>query len=316
MHKKFFLLLLFLLIRNAAADRLLDMYESESNGSYLDENDRNTLRALTELESRNVKGGAYNPGSVQFTYGTGQPTVVCAILQITDISLEAQERVLSVQLGDTARWSIDTAISGQGASRVEHLIIKPLDSGLKTSLMIATNRRTYHIRLKSSVNDYMPAVHFYYPNQGLFSNPEGSSVRFANHDNSFSSDDLPPDDDSQDMVQKISLHKDGNHSYVKNQRRRRYDYSIEGHESILPVNAYDDGVITFIQMGDDINNRELPSLVSIVQDSSLIFKSERQNLVNFTIHDNTYIVDGLYEHLRLISNQGNSGVFADIIRNK
>jgi len=70
-------------------------------------------------------------------------------LQVCDVALEAGEQVNTLNLGDAARWVTPPAITGIGADETTHLIIKPLDVGLKTSLMVATNRRSYHLQLKS-----------------------------------------------------------------------------------------------------------------------------------------------------------------------
>ncbi|MBR4738004.1 MAG: TrbG/VirB9 family P-type conjugative transfer protein, partial [Rhodocyclaceae bacterium] len=87
-------------------------------------------------------------GEVIFVFGA-PATVVCAVLQICDVALQEGEQVNSINLGDTARWMVEPAITGRGANEVQHLIIKPLDIGLETSMVVTTNRRTYHMRLKS-----------------------------------------------------------------------------------------------------------------------------------------------------------------------
>ena len=138
-----------------------------SNESYLDARDLSTIQKLDALDKRQVSAQAVLPGQVVFSYGSGIPTVVCALFEITDISMEKGERVFTVQLGDSTRWLIDSAVSGSGADRTEHIVVKALDNGLKTSLIITTNRRTYHIALKSSQKDFMPAVSFNYPGTSL-----------------------------------------------------------------------------------------------------------------------------------------------------
>ena len=159
---------------STVADEFYNAYLQEDAGAYLDEQDQNTLEKLRILESRKLKGEALSPGKVVFTYGSGIPTVVCAILELTDITLQEGERTLSVQLGDAVRWNVDSAVSGEGTSRVEHLIIKALDSELKTSMLVTTDRRSYHFRLKSTASDYMPQVSFYYPNSKIMKKTQRS----------------------------------------------------------------------------------------------------------------------------------------------
>ena len=63
--------------------------------------------------------------------------------------------------------TVEPAITGSGAGEVQHLIIKPMDVGLETSLVVTTNRRTYHFRLRSHRTQYMPQVSFKYPEDAL-----------------------------------------------------------------------------------------------------------------------------------------------------
>ena len=93
------------------SDTLRDEYAAD-NGTYLDERDNATLKKLNSFD-RNSKGGfAIMPGTVRFNYGSQIPTVVCAILELTDIAMEQNEHINSVQLGDGARWSVEYAKSG------------------------------------------------------------------------------------------------------------------------------------------------------------------------------------------------------------
>jgi type IV secretion system protein VirB9 len=84
------------------------------------------------------------------------------VLQECDFQLQAGERVNSIHRGDTLRWTVEPAITGAGPLEVQHLIIKPMDVGLETSLVVATSRRTYHFRLRSHRTEFMPLVVFTY----------------------------------------------------------------------------------------------------------------------------------------------------------
>jgi P-type conjugative transfer protein TrbG len=102
-------------------------------------------------------------GVVRFLYGATLPTVVCAPLQVCDLALQPGEIVNSVNVGDKVRWNISPGVSGSADGRVTHLIIKPADAGLVSSLVIETNRRTYAIKLVSTRHEWMPLVAFNYP---------------------------------------------------------------------------------------------------------------------------------------------------------
>ena len=102
-------------------------------------------------------------GVVRFLYGSTLPTVVCAPLQVCDLALQPGEIVNNVNVGDKVRWNVSPGISGSPAGQVTHLIIKPTDAGLVSSMTIETNRRTYAIKLVSTQHEWMPLVAFNYP---------------------------------------------------------------------------------------------------------------------------------------------------------
>src|SRR6202012_355377 len=102
-------------------------------------------------------------GVVRFLYGATLPTVVCAPLQVCDLALQPGEIVNSVNVGDKVRWNISPGVSGSADGRVTHLIVKPADAGLVSSLVIETDRRTYAIKLVSTQHEWMPLVAVHYP---------------------------------------------------------------------------------------------------------------------------------------------------------
>ena len=115
-------------------------------------------------------------GSVLFRYGESYPSIVCAILQVTDIELEPGEVVTQVNVGDTTRWSVESAVSGSGADQTQHLIVKPRDIGLTTSLVVTTDHRTYHLMLVSHEKEFMHSVRFVYGHERLISGVIGKPI--------------------------------------------------------------------------------------------------------------------------------------------
>lgn len=76
---------------------------------------------------------------------------------ITDIRMQPGETITSVSAGDTERWVIDKAAVGQGFTKVEHLYVKPVYTGIRTNMVINTTVRTYQLNLVSG-NFYNPVV--------------------------------------------------------------------------------------------------------------------------------------------------------------
>ncbi len=303
-------------------------YSAFADNVDLDDRDLKTLSKIDLLDAKQVAGTAYKAGLVTFAYGSGIPTVVCALLELTDLAFEKGESILSVQLGDSVRWNIESAISGSANDSVEHLIVKPLEAGLKTSMLITTDRRTYHIRLKSTEADFMPAVVFSYPNSLKLPSKkhygDDSYLQYtSNYESNEDHNDYSETNSSlknYSSVQNVSY--EGNSrpalnvaaTYNDSTQRRNYNYSVDGDSKIIPQNVYDDGKRTFIVMNNPINSSYLPVLQEISSESFLFFGEDKTNTINFTYFDNTFVVDGIYSHLRLISKNGEEKQSADVVR--
>lgn len=303
-------------------------YSAFADNVDLDDRDLKTLSKLDLLDAKQVAGTAYKAGLVTFAYGSGIPTVICALLELTDLAFEKGESILSVQLGDSVRWNIESAISGSANDSVEHLIVKPLEAGLKTSMLITTDRRTYHIRLKSTEADFMPAVVFSYPNSLKLPSKkhygDDSYLQYtSNYDSNEDHNDYSETNSSlknYSSVQNVSYEENSRPAlnvaatYNDSTQRRNYNYSVDGDSKIIPQNVYDDGKRTFIVMNNPINSSYLPVLQEISSESFLFFGEDKTNTINFTYFDNTFVVDGIYSHLRLISKNGEEKQSADVVR--
>lgn len=250
--------------------------------------------ALTtqEREGLNIaqrwqQGGNLKPvqgpdGSVRFMYGSTQPSIVCAVMQVTDIELEAGEVINSVHLGDQARWLLEPAMTGAGVAEVQHIVIKPMDVGLETSLVVTTNRRTYHFRLKSHKTQYMPRVSFIYPGAVM------------------SRWQAQKDQQTEDRKVK-TLPQTG--EYLDN---LDFSYRIEGNAPWKPVRVYNDGQKTIIQMPAKM--REAPTL--------LIMNGGETVMGNYRLQGDRYVVDDLFEKAILIAGVGGKQTKITIIKGK
>ena len=172
-------------------------------------------------------------GSVRFLFGAQQPSIVCGVFQITDVELEPGEVVNSLHLGDQVRWTVEPALTGSGAAQIQHLVIKPHDAGLETSLMVTTNRRTYHLRLKSHRSQYMPRVAFIYPDAVM--------ARWENQI-----------ERQKEEREAGTMPESG--EYIG---ELDFDYRISG-DGLKPLRVYNDGVHTIIQMPRNMQQKEAP----------------------------------------------------------
>lgn len=91
-------------------------------------------------------------------------TIYTAPLTITDIQFGADEKIISQAAGDTLRWQIASTYSGDEKTLRWHILIKPQKAGLTNSMIVTTNKRTYHLVLKSVDPDQaMVSVKWQYP---------------------------------------------------------------------------------------------------------------------------------------------------------
>lgn len=281
---------------HAYCDSALEEFKSLDNLNYLTAEDRQALADLKAAQSNQgaaksgaLKGQIGAGGEVVFTYGTGRPSIVCAVLELTDIALEPGESVSSVQIGDSTRWELDAAISGSPSGQIQHLIVKPLDSGLKTSLLITTDKRTYHLSLKSSLNEFMPQVRFAYPGQAL----EKLNFLKAKQEQERQRNTIAGTAVTVDELD--------------------FNYEITGDDDIKPVRVFNDGRKTYVQMPQKLKSNKLPALMVIGEDGGL-FSKEKTALVNYRIQGDRYVVDSLFEKAKLIEGSGSNVKEVIIVR--
>ncbi len=92
-------------------------------------------------------------GVLRYPFGERTPpTLRCKPLFVCDLVLEPGETIVNVAVGDSVRWLIAPASSGGGDGATPHVLVKPTEAGLRTNLIVTTNRRTYYLTLVSSYN--------------------------------------------------------------------------------------------------------------------------------------------------------------------
>lgn len=230
-------------------------------------------------------------GAIRFLHGAQQPGIVCAVLQVCDVELQAGEQVNSIHLGDTARWIVEPAITGSGAGEVQHLIIKPMDVGLETSLIVTTNRRTYHFRLRSHRTEFMPRVAFTY---------------------------------SEDATAKWEAIK---HRETKEKQERtipetseylgdlNFSYDVTGGAPWKPVRVYNNGSKTIIQMPGAMTQTEAPTLLVVRKDGGWLSEPETV-MVNYRVQGDRYIVDTVFDKAIMVAGVGSGQDRVTITREK
>ncbi|GHV45375.1 hypothetical protein FACS1894204_04350 [Synergistales bacterium] len=109
-----------------------------------------------------------NNAKRSFLFGAGIPRITCRPGMLTDVELEPGERVVNVAVSDPDRWSVSAAWNGALDNLVTHVLLKTQFPGMRTSLMIYTDRRTYSIEISSDTEaPHVPYVGFSYKTDGL-----------------------------------------------------------------------------------------------------------------------------------------------------
>jgi P-type conjugative transfer protein TrbG len=277
----------------APDDELADKYFSKNNPT-LTAQEKAAIAIAKRWEAGASTGLNPIPGSngaIHFLYGVQQPSIVCAVLQVCDVALQAGELVNSIHLGDTARWTVEPAITGAGPSETQHLIIKPMDVGLETSLVVTTNRRTYHFKLRSHRTQYMPQVAFTYPEDAL---AKWDAIRTR---------------ETKERERKI-IPQTG--EYLGN---LNFDYDLDGDAAWMPVRVFNDGSKTILQMSKAMAQTEAPTLL-VLRKVGGLFTDDETVMVNYRVQGDRYIVDTVFDKAILIAGVGDGQDRVTITRRK
>jgi len=254
-------------------------------------------RAKT-FESQNMTDGA-----VQFTWPEEIPSIVCAVLQVTDVALEPGEAITSVSTGDNLRWSVEAVVSGEGPAQQPHLIIKPFDRGLVTSVVVTTTRRSYHLTLRSTDQQYMHAVSFTYPGEPQ-KQPAPAPEQKPKVNVAMTQEVDPPPTPEKKLAQKTSgelprwnVRRDppGYAQFTQDPD----SYQISGNPRWRPINVYNDGRKTYVVMTEEMTKTEAPAML-VLRRNNYLFGWDKV-LANYRVQHKTYIVDTVFDRAILVS---------------
>lgn len=180
--------------------------------------------------------------------------------QVSDVALQPGETLTAVSSGDTVRWVIGDTTSGSGDAKRVHVLVKPFAPGLKTNLVITTDRRFYHLQLESTDRTSMAAISWTYPQDRLLALQRQNAQ----------ADAVAP------LAAGVAL------------ENLRFRYAISGDSPPWrPVRAFDDGSKVYIEFPGRIDQGEAPPLFVVGPDGD-------NQLVNYRVRRNYYVVDRLF----------------------
>jgi type IV secretion system protein VirB9 len=184
--------------------------------------------------------------------------------QVTDIALQEGEQLTGsgpVAAGDTVRWIIGDTESGPANAKRVHILVKPTRPDVVTNLVINTDRRTYHMELRSTEKIYMASVSWVYAQDQII------ALRRQN----VAAEAATPVDTGLDIG------------------RLQFRYTIEGdNPPWRPLHAFDDGRKVYIEFPRGIAQGEMPPLFIIGPEG------KTSDLVNYRVRNNHMIVDRLF----------------------
>lgn len=264
-----------------ATDPLADQYFSKNEPKMTPQEMAAVAIGKKWQEGQDVKPFQGADGSINWPYLPGkQYPVMCAVLQVCDVALQPGENVNGLNVGDP-RYTVEPAVTGSGSSQVIHLILKPLDVGLDTTLVLTTDRRTYHFRLRSSRTQLMPFVSFTYPETAM---AKWDAIKAR----------------ETQVRQENTIPQTG--EYLGN---LNFNYSVDGSARWKPVRVYNDGRKTIIEMPSTMQQSEAPALLVVRKDGGLFTDAETQ-MVNYRVQGDRYIVDTIFDKAILVSGVGSS----------
>ena len=198
--------------------------------------------------------------------------------QVTDIALQAGEKLISVSAGDTERWILGDTVSGEGDTERVHILVKPVESGLTTNLIITTTARTYRAELTSYRETYMAAVSWRYPREELISL---SKTRKPASKSDVGSVVLSAGENRLPVPTGLSVDA------------LNFRYRVEGDKPHWrPLRAFDDGRKVYIQFPARIDQGEAPPLFAVGTEGD-------SQLVNYRVKGRYYVVDRLFARAEL-----------------
>ncbi|TZF91490.1 TrbG/VirB9 family P-type conjugative transfer protein [Cognatilysobacter lacus] len=186
----------------------------------------------------------------------------------TQIELSPSENVIDYSTGFSNGWDI--------SRRDNVFYVKPKNVDVDTNLLIRTETHSYILELRVVATNWKALdqakdagvqykVRFHYPNDAKFKN------------------------EAAQKAPELSVALDSTRAYNFD-----YEYSTRTKfKALVPVNVYDDGQFTYIQLGDmtPFPTGSFPA----------VFGSEKDNgdefVVNTTVQGNTIVVHGTYRYL-------------------
>lgn len=241
---------------------------------------------------------AYEPGKLY--------TIHTAPSYLTAVVLRPGEHLISKAAGDTVRWEVGETTQGNGQVVI---LLKPLDAGLRTNMILTTDQRVYVLDLVSSAagDDHSTLVDWRYPNDDMreltlskaaatvqtlaiqgAAKPALSSP-FISPPGSPPAASAPARLAGPAVAADLSGKSADGPAVSPADLNFGYKIEAEGHRpSWMPEHVFDDGRRVFVKFPANVATMDIPPLFVIGP------KGEAE-LVNYRFENGYYVVDRLFQ---------------------
>jgi type IV secretion system protein TrbG len=260
-------------------------------------------------------------GAVQFVFGESMPTIVCAPLKVTDLELQPGEKGNEVELGDDQRWVKRVAGSGDDPKTL-HVLLRPKQIGIETTLVITTDLRTYRIRLVSDEKNFMAHVSYTYPDGLVPKKPvaEDAAPGTGRPDVAPAPPPVmePPKaqvamiEPARRSVRPARAASDGKTTvFLGKAQAKDRAFRIQGNAPWRPTQVYTDGKKTYIELPENV--QETPVLFQLKK-GGFLGLGHRLSQVNARVHGRWYVADTVLDRAALLSGVGSAQTKVTITR--
>ncbi|MCU1329725.1 MAG: P-type conjugative transfer protein TrbG [Bryobacterales bacterium] len=221
-------------------------------------------------------------GPLVYQFEEPIPTINCTPERLTTIFLEPGESVQSKPvMGDTLRWEYELLTSGSGPAARTSIVLKPKRPDIMTDIVIATDRRSYQLRVASQALVHDSEVRFTYPLTGNFPEYQAQQEKLAGWRSCRLAPAAPP---------------------------LNFAYSVTAKESLpfTPRAVYDDTHQTFLKMPPSAKDW-----------GTAVLQTGGPNgceTVNYRVNGDSWVIDRLFDSAELVSGSGKKAQRVSILR--
>lgn len=192
---------------------------------------------------------------------------------VTDVQLRPGEVVQKIASGNTTQWQVDVDI----IDGVQHVYIKPMVSGIRTNMIINTDKRSYRFLVNSTDEmEYVVVFNFAELDREaqLKAEAEALAAQQARLDN---------------LKRLQNTHFNTNYKVIKTKNVKTV---------YVPKNIFDDGQKTYIEVSDLALRDNLPLVYSYDD-----WEKGKLQLVNYRLKNNVIEIDKVVNKMRVMFSQ-------------